>query len=526
MDLLKEVIEGLDETERKEFKTFINRFRKKSSRIDLQLFNLYCTNKYRRREEIISMLYQEDSKVEAYHGTRRRLVKHLVEFIPLHMKSAAAGSERSIENLLLVSRFLFGKQLDKAAWTFLKQAEETAKKAENYNLLNMIYSMQIEYSGSDFAPDLKAIILQKEKYQRLAMEDDNANIANQVIRYELENSKRDGKEIELDKIIRNVLRKYDLKEEVLRRPKLIYNIMAIVRSSILFKKDFHHFEPYVEAKYKEVEKKGYFNEFNHYYKVNMLYMLAHVKYRNKRFGEAERYLELLHENINLYQKSEYFRIYPKYILLLAAVKSYSGHNKNAIPLLENLLGNKKIKLTHAVYFNSVLNLITYYFQMENYKKAIRLYQEIGSSDKWLTKIMGKEWVLKKGVAEILIQYELGNSDMVDKRIQSLLKGFKDIFHRPVYKRIEIYLSLVKKLNDNPHIASTQSFREMLDEAFEYVSMEEEDIQATTAFCWLKAKATNRKYYDVLVYTVNFRSRIPVEHVEDELAESPLMEEPS
>jgi hypothetical protein len=69
------------------------------------------------------------------------------------------------------------------------------------------------------------------------------------------------------------------------------------------------------------------------------------------------------------------------------------------------------------------------------------------------------------------------------------------------------------LNDNPGIATTQQFRQMVDESFEYVRKEEEDIQATTAFCWIKSKVVNKKYYDVLVHSVNFvkeRKKIALE----------------
>jgi hypothetical protein len=513
MDILKELIDGLEETERKEFKVFLNRFRKKSSRIDLKLFNLYCKTSNFKRTEAISKLYTEHDRIEAYHGTRKRLIKHLVEFIPHHVKSVSAESERSVENLLMVAEFLFEKHREDAAWTFLKQAEETARKSESYNLLNTIYSIQIERYQSDLAPELEELIHKKEKYQALAIEDDNANIAYQMIRHELEKSKQEGKEIDLDSISNRILSKYDLKEGVLERPKLIYNLIAIIRSSILLRKEFHKFEPYIEKKFKEINKKGYFNEFNHYYKVNMLYMLAHVKYRNKKFSESEEYLNQLYSNSLLYNKSHYYKIYSKYILLLAAVKTYSGKCKKAIVDLENLVNNKKITLDHSAYLNAYLNLVTYYFYMEEYQKAARCFLKISHSDARLAKIMGREWVLKKMIAEILVQYELGNSDLVDKKIKSINRNFKDLFQRSVYKRVGIYVALLKKLNDNPGIATTQQFRQMVDESFEYVRKEEEDIQATTAFCWIKSKVVNKKYYDVLVHSVNFvkeRKKIALE----------------
>ncbi|MFN6946346.1 MAG: hypothetical protein ACK4ND_15465 [Cytophagaceae bacterium] len=506
MDILKEIIECLEEQEKKEFRIFVNRYRRRSSRVDLKLFNLYCKEESLKRESLIKNLYGSSFKIEAYHGTRKRLIRTLVEFIPLQLKQINTESERSIENLLFVTSYLFEHQKNAVAWNFLKQAEELAKKTENYNLLNSIYSMQIQNYEMDSAGDLKQLIETKELCQQKALEDDNANIAYQIIRFELEKAKREGIEINLDKISQHVLEEYHFDTNVLSRPKLLHNLIAITRSARLSRKEFFMFEPYIEQKYLDVEAKNLFNEFNHHYKVNMLYMLAHVKYRNKKFNETIDYLNRLFENLCHYSRSQFNRFYPKYVLLLAAVKAYSGENLEAAVLLENLLNDKKIKLDHPVYLNACLNLVTYYFQMEEYNKAIKMFLNIGHSDNRLTKIMGREWVMKKSLAEILIQFELGNSEIVDQRIKSACKTFNDIFHRPVYKRVETYLLLVKALNNNPSIASTAEFRKRVEDAFEYVSMEEEDLQATTAFCWIKAKIQNKKYYDVLVHTVNFRYR--------------------
>jgi tetratricopeptide (TPR) repeat protein len=368
----------------------------------------------------------------------------LTEFISSKGKSDDVTSERHIENLLFISRYMFDRKRDQAAWSFLLQAEQLAEKGENYKLLNNIFSFQIENSFTEYAPDLNKIIAEKEKYQALAIEDDNANIAYHLIRHKLNKSLEENQEIDIKEIIKKVLKTYHLTDIVITRPKLMYNIISITRTAILASKEYLKLEPYIIDKYNQIDNRGSFSKYNHFYKISMQYMIAHVLYRNKKFTEALSYLKILYENLLDYNKSHYLFFYPRYALLFAAVLNYSGKNKEAIDLLEKMLKDKKIKMDRSTQLNTFLNLSIYYFQKEQYGKSIRLFQNVNHSDKWLEKVMGREWVLKKNIIECINQFELGNSDTVDSRIKSILKNYKDLFTRPIYTRVETFLKLVKR----------------------------------------------------------------------------------
>jgi len=151
--------------------------------------------------------------------------------------------------------------------------------------------------------------------------------------------------------------------------------------------------------------------------------------------------------------------------------------------------------------NTYLNLSTYYFQREEYNKSIRVFQNVQHSDKWLMKIMGFEWVLKKSIIECINQFELGHSDLVEQRLNLIDKNFKEYFHRNLYKRVNTFLVLVRKLNNDPAIATTKEFYSLVEKSFEFIEAEKEDIQAISFYGWLKAKMQRRKYYEVLLELV-------------------------
>jgi len=422
MDVLNDIISTLSREDSKEFRVFINRLKRKTNRKDLELFDILQSQNALSGKDIVSDLYEDNNSV-AYHALRKRLFKHLSEFILLKRNREDPTSASTIMGMISLTWYLFDKNRDRSGWIILKKAENLAEKSQQYELLNGIYHIQIQNSESEYAPDLYSIIKNKKAVQELALQEDNANIANHLIKDKLANILKSGKEVDLDAVAQKILNQYGLSEIVMKRPRLLYNIVSAIRSVILAKKDFYTFEPYVIGKYKKLEKQNAFNQYNHFFKLSFLYMLAHVLYRNKKFKDAEKYLEELRENLPAYKNSHYDQYYPRYMMLLAAVKTFSDKNDEAIDLLHQLIDRDRVKLTIQQTFNAHLNLGVYYFQKEDYSKAIKSLSAINHSDNWIIKKMGKEWGLKKQMIECLIHLDNENTDYFESRVRgSDMKG--------------------------------------------------------------------------------------------------------
>jgi hypothetical protein len=498
MDLLHEMIRTLSPEEKKDFKLFLQRFQKKKPDKMQELFQLFTEPAIPNRASILKKLYPKNENLVAYHATRKRLLKQVFEYIFLQQKKEDGTTEGQTESLLSVAKYLFDRNAEQAGWDFLKQAEELGIKSETYLLLNTIYSFQIEKSMSEYAPDLSDILKKKEKTLELALEEDRANTANQIIRHRLMEAMSRGETLNMEKIRQDVLKKYKLTDILPERPRLMYNIISMVRTAALAAKDFYSFEPYIIEQFQSAIKKKAFNQYNHRYKVHLLYMITHVLYRNKKFKKSEEYLEQLYQSLLEYNKSQFLVFYPRFCLLKAAVYNYTGRNTEAIQLLKDFLNHKTFSTDKINALNIYLNLSTYYLQQEQYHSSVTVFRNVQHSDAWLSKIMGREWVLKKNIIECINQFDLGHSDIVESRLKSIQKNFQDLFTIPVYKRVQVFLALVKKLNQNPTIATSKAFKEEVERSFVFIEAEREDIQAMTFYGWLKGKMENRKYYDVLL----------------------------
>lgn len=498
MDDLKITLDTLSEDEKQELAAFIQRQKKKKSRKDLALFQLLQQKKNYKPEQLIERLYPGEPNPVAYYALRKRLTRHLTDFIMLKRMEEDITAASSIMGQLSLARYLFDARVDRLAWAYLRKAEKLAAANEQYDLLNAIYNLQIERADSEFADKLDQIIRKRNQNKLAADEDERANIASSLINQRLQTVRRQGRDLNFDKIIQEVLQAYNVSEAVSKRPSLLYKLMTIARSAILARKDFLSFEPYIISQYQETEQKYGFIKAHQYYKLSLLYMIAHVLYRNKKFGESMRYLSLLQDGISKEATSHYALFYPRYTFLMVANLVFLRRNEEAIVLMENMLYKSPVALSTRDQLTAQMGLSFNYFALGSFSKANRVLLNIKRSDKWCESKMGREWVLKKNLGELILQYELGNEDLVLNKIRSFERTFRDLLQEPAYCNVKHYLLLIKHMVDQPATVESPAFFQQVEESLEFDSFENTDIQAMSFYAWLKAKMLGKPYYSVLL----------------------------
>lgn len=501
MDKLQELVNTLSEDDKKEFRIFINRQKSKKRRKDLDLFELVAEQTP--PKEIQQKLYKTPNKV-AYHTLRKRLLKHLTDFIVLKQIDNDPTSTSSISGLISLATYLFNNKSDELGWRFLNKAEQTAIENEQHELLNNIYLIQLEQSESDFAPDVHDIYKKWETNKQLVDENEKVSIAYNFIKREINEVIHKGEDKDLNKIIDQLLKKYGINDLVFQRPEILYKVLDLTRRVMLSKKDFYNFEPYVIRMYDELVAQHGFSKKNHYYKIHILYMIAHILYRNRSFEKSNKYMEQMHEAMLAYNKAYYKKFYSKYVMLSAANYSYLNQNNKSIAILEGISQSTLQKLPVEDQLNIKMNLIIYFGNAGNYKQSNKIAHTINHSDKWLSKKMGIEWVLKKNMIEIMIQYELENFEIALNRIRSFERTFAELFKHPLYARAFLFMQKVKTIINNPLIIKDNKFVDDVISNLVKIPSEQEDLQAMAYYSWLKAKMLNKNYYDVLLDVANTR----------------------
>lgn len=498
MDNLRTIIHTLNEDDQKEFIYFIQRQGKKHKRKDVALFHLLKGKKELKLRHIQAKLYPEKANAAAYHALRKRLMRQLIDFIMLKRMGEDRTNASVIMGMISLSTYLFDQQINNLAWRYLKKAEKLALEHEHYDLLNNLYKLMIEYADKEEADDLYETIKKYEANKLLADEDERASMANSVIKLKLKEVRQKGKDLNFDRNIEEVLEAYQLKTAVHRRAGLFYKLMSIARSAVLVRKDYYAFETYIIEQFEQFEANVGFSPHHQEYRLELLYMIAHVLYRNKRFSESLEYLKQLETALDPKSKGLYIRFYARYILLQAANYTFLNRLDTAIQLLENLLSQPPFKLSIKTTLNARFNLGIYYTLRQDYRKAIKCSLEMTHSDTWMAKKMGKEWVVRKNLSELLLQYDLGNYQIVGQRLKHFRKKYTDMMELPEYSKAKIYLHFLQKLLDERETLSYIAFHEEIMNSFPFLTFEEEDIQEVFFYTWLKSKAAQLPYYEVLL----------------------------
>ena len=497
MDALEEIISTFSLEDIKDFKTFVNRQRKIKQRKDYELFDYLWKHPGAAQHDIIQAIYHKNN-VEAYHGLRKYLTRQIMQFIMVKQMQGDQSVSAQIAGLLSLIRYLFGHKSYKTAWKYVKKAEDQALYYELYEHLEQVYNLQIEFSDTPYAPELKELI-RKHKQNKINVElNERAAIAFAIIREELNRYKHTGKNIQFDEIIKQMIENYHLEHDIYSSPKLFYQVMSVFRSAIIAKKDYYSFEPFLLNHYEKFLNKTGFKPKDHEYQASILYMIAQTIYRNKKFNDAGMYLDQFKDVLDKMTQIQSFDLLNKYYLLRSAIRFFTGKINEAVELLQSVSNNASFGKNITDMLNLKLNLGLYHLYRKEPHLANKVWMSVVHTNTWLEKIMGIEWVLKKDLLEMIVQYDMGNDDIALNKIRSIERAYDMIKDNEQYQRVLVYLQLCREIFMNPASAKTKEFYDRVDVSFDWIPMQQEDLQAVMYYAWFKSQMTGDDRYEILL----------------------------
>ncbi len=496
MDALVDIINTLSKPEVSEFASFINRQKQKSKRKDLELFWLLQKEGELSSEEAVNRLYPDGNQV-AYHALRKKLMKHLTDFIYFKQLRDDYTAEAQVSAQVALARYLKEFDIIHLAWKKLKKAEQLAVNNEQFAIANQICRLQLEMPLDKLNEQIDRVLSRKRQYLQLAIEDDKIDTAYKVIQHHLKRAKVEGETSNLQQIIEHTLEEFELTQAVSNRPSVVYRLMSIARSAAKSRKAYYEFEPVLLHFYRNMEVLPSTSANDKVYVARLQYMVAHTLFRNKKFSQSLDYIYLLREQMRKVARSEYTRLLPRFTQLYCALRFFTGHINEAIRMVDAAF-MQKLRLKPEEVLNLKLNKAIYHFYNAEYKVALFELMSIEHSNAWCAKVAGIEWVLKKELLEIFIQFELGKLDIAANKIRGLLRQ-KELFEKRVQmERVRVFLQLVNQIVDDPAVAETEEFYNAVEQAFDWIPIEQEDLHASVYYAWLKSKIVGEKIYKVLL----------------------------
>ncbi|GAB3854614.1 hypothetical protein GCM10028822_24700 [Hymenobacter terrigena] len=518
MDDLRTTLLTLSPDDRRDFGRFIQRQRRKTvGRLDSRLYELLVRAKELKTEQLIAQLYPDEPNPVAYYALRKRLMRHLTDYLLLRQRQLDTTAAATVRGHLTLAQYLFEAGIPRLAWTTLRKAEKLGRETEQYEQLNAVYNLQIQHAGSPHAAPLDEILLRYRANKKAADEEERANIADSLLRQRLREARVRGRAaVAVDAILQQILAEYDLQEAFARSPSLLSRLMSITRSAMLVRRDFTSFAVFIERCYNLMERRHGFAPAQRGHQLKLLYMLAHALYRSRRFAESVAYLEKGTALMSAGPGRQFSEFAPRFTFLLAANYAFLRRNAESIGLLEAALRGPK-PLATADDLTARFQLTFHYFAEGKFAKANQALLSLARTDHWLEQHLGLEWLLNRNIGEMLIQIELDNSELALSRLRAIERTIRDLFPAvpadaatatgavPVggpYHPVLTYLSLVRELIENPATAHDHEFGNRVTHLPPFISEEREDLQVISFYSWLRARTLGRPYYDVLLEIAN------------------------
>lgn len=493
MNDLNQLIDTISKDDQQRFINYLAKKNKRKDAKNIQLFKL-LNQGYSDTEVICNLLYDTTNRV-AYHALRKRLYQSAIDFIANQNIENENTIEMQTIKYIIVSRNLFAQDQHHIAYKVLNKAELIAQENFAFTLLNEIYHTQIQYAYTNPLVDLNKVIQKFEKNQHHYLTEERLNIAYAKIRSVIHDIRFNSKVINLPEFILKTLDQYQLTTDDSLSFKSLYQLITITNLSALTIKDYYNIESFLLNIYEKIKHHKH-KDRQLYYHIHVVYQIANMFFRNKKFKQAFLYLDTM-STLMLHQNKKFYKQYLiKHQNLLALSHCYTGNINQAISITDNYL-NTKHKDTEAL-LDLHLSLCMYYFLTDDFSKAIKIINSFYHSDQWYEQKAGKEWVMKKSLIEILLHIELANIDLVSSRILSFKRKYYPYLKTLGENRVITFLNLVEQTFNNPELITTDQFREKINTSFEFKSSIQEDIFVMSFYSWLKAKINKKSLYDTIL----------------------------
>ncbi|MEN0056929.1 MAG: hypothetical protein AAGC65_24835 [Mucilaginibacter sp.] len=493
MDSLSELINLLNTNDRKLFRQFLQQKNKRNDVKNLRLLNLIETDDING----INKLYKPEKNNDAYHALRKRLQDNLLLFLSQKIFANNNADTYDALRLLVVGRFLLENDVVKVAFKCLDKAERMAEHLEQFNLLNELLLLKLQYAHLPGAENLEALTSRFQRNQLDMQREAKLNMAYAFLRLELQEIHLKGKIVNLTALVITTIRKYKISVQDLMTYKSIYQILFIANEYAAIQQNYTLIERYINRTDQFIQNRPDNKHSYLFYHISILYFLANFQLRRKNFAESTSYLKKM---MNLMQTDNryYTLFYLRYQLLAALNLFFTGFADKAIPLLNESLSNTR-QASKAEDIEDLRICLTMFLALCNDRGSLKQLTLLTRTDAWYEKKMGMLWTIRKNLMEILVQAQFSNIELAMSRLNSFRRRYKKYLLKTSEERVLLYLKMVEKYLLKPDVIFDTKYKttvlNLLSKA------ENNDIFTLSFIAWLIAHWEKKIAYKVVLILV-------------------------
>ncbi|GHE49231.1 hypothetical protein [Sphingobacterium griseoflavum] len=488
MDTLADIIGLLNDTDKKRFKQFLMRKNKREDVKNVHLFDLIDTDDI---PSLNKMLLQWKNR-DAYHALRKRLQDSLLLFLSQRAFEDSHSDTYEVLRLVVVGRFLLENDLAKVAFKCLDKAERLALQLDQFNLLNELLLLKLQYAHLPEAEPLDALSLRFLHNQENMQREAKLHMAYAFLRTELQAIQLQGKIVQLSSLIITTIRKYRIGIKELMTYKSIYQILFIANEYAAIQQNYTLIERYIKRAHCFMEDQPEQKPAHLFYRISIAYFLANFQLRRKDFDRSKAYLQEMMELMGT--TTRYYRIfYLRHQLLCALNLYFCGQADAAIRLSQETLSTVKSS-DKAEDVADVRLALTMFMAQCNDRLSLRQLSLLTHTDAWYEKKLGMLWTIRKNLMEILVHAQFENIELALSRIGTFRRRYKKYLQSTAEGQVLYYLDLVEKSLLKPDVVFLDSFQAKVWHLLENPA--NQDIFNASFIAWLMARWQKKTAYQV------------------------------
>lgn len=491
MDSIQELFNLLNNTDKKLFRQFVERKNKRNDVKNLQLLNLIETDDI----DNLNKLYNPKKNNDAYHALHKRLQDNLLLF--LSQKTFESNSDTYDALRLVVGRFLLENDVPKIAFKCLDKAERLAGHLEQFNLLNELLMLKLQYSHLPEAETLDAVTTRFAENQLHMQREARLNMAYAFLRQELQEIHLKGKIVNLTSLMITTIRKYKISGQDLMTYKSIYQILFIASEYADIQQNYSLIERYIDRTNQFMQGQTHQKQTYLFYHISILYFLANFHLRQKNFERSASYLsEMMHL---METDSRYYTLfYLRHQLLAGLNLFFTGFANDAISSIQKSLSgtNQKSKPEDIEDLRICLAM---FLALCNDRGSLKQLTLLTRTDAWYEKKMGMLWTIRKNLMEILVQAQFDNIELAMSRLNSFRRRYKKYLLKTSEERVLVFLRLVEKHLLKPDAVFEPAYKDTI--ANMLGKAENNDIFNLSFIAWLMARWEKKPAYHIVLTLV-------------------------
>ena len=490
MDSILELTNLLNNSDKKQFRQFLQRKNKRSDVKNLQLLDLIETDDI----DSLNKLYTSKQNNDAYYALRKRLQDNLLIFLSQKTFESNHSDSYDALRLLVVGRFLLENDVVKTGLKCLNKAEQLAENLEQFNLQNELLLLKLQYAHLPGAEDFEILTSRFLQNQSNMQREAKLNIAYAFLRQELQEIHLKGKIVNLKSLMLTTIRKYKISVQDLMTYKSIYQILFIANEYAAIQQNFGLIARYINRTDQFIQDQATKKQPHLFYHLSILYFLANFHLRRRDFAVNASYLSKMMDL--MVTDSRYYKLfYLRHQLLFSLNLFFTGYDNDAIERLQEALSITK-HVTKPEDIEDIRISLIMCLALCNDRESLKQLSLLTRTDTWYEKKMGMLWTIRKNLMEILVHAQFTNIDLAMSRINSFRRRYKKYLLKTSEERVLLYLKQVEKYLLKPDVIFDRAYRETVLNQLNAV--DNNDIFNLSFIAWIIARWEKKTAYEVVL----------------------------